>query len=136
MRSVHQQRYDEVRTNGADELSGWILPTTGTGTGTVIANQAGGGGYAPATPVLQQVDALPRRLTREEIAARHPALLDSLRTHPHVGWMLVRSASHGPVVLGARCTCTSRADCTCKRGTCSCPKCGGHGHRASSYAVR
>jgi uncharacterized membrane protein YvlD (DUF360 family) len=46
----------------------------------------------------------PRRLTREEIAARHPALLDSLRTHPHVGWILVRSASHGPVVLGARGT--------------------------------
>jgi hypothetical protein len=43
----------------------------------------------------------PRRLTREEIDERHPALLDSLRLHPHVGWALVRSKARGPVVLGA-----------------------------------
>jgi uncharacterized membrane protein YvlD (DUF360 family) len=41
-----------------------------------------------------------RRLLREEIDARHPALLDALRTHPHIGWLLVRSAEHGAVVLG------------------------------------
>ena len=43
----------------------------------------------------------PRRLTREEIDARHPRLLPALAAHPHVGWLLVRSAEHGPVVLGA-----------------------------------
>jgi uncharacterized membrane protein YvlD (DUF360 family) len=43
----------------------------------------------------------PRRLTREEIDERHPALLDALRLHPHVGWVLVRSQARGPVVLGA-----------------------------------
>jgi uncharacterized membrane protein YvlD (DUF360 family) len=42
----------------------------------------------------------PRRLTMEEIDARHPRLLGSLREHPHVGWILVRSEEHGPVVLG------------------------------------
>ena len=41
----------------------------------------------------------PRRLTREEIDERHPRLLPALRSHPHVGWTLVRSAT-GPVVLG------------------------------------
>jgi hypothetical protein len=41
-----------------------------------------------------------RRLTLEEIAERHPRLLDALRTHPHVGWLLVRSSEHGAVVLG------------------------------------
>ena len=41
-----------------------------------------------------------RRLTMEEIDARHPRLLDALRRHPHVGWLLLRSAEHGPVVLG------------------------------------
>ncbi len=41
-----------------------------------------------------------RRLTLEEIDARHPQLLTALREHPHVGWLLVRSAEHGPVVLG------------------------------------
>ena len=43
-----------------------------------------------------------RRLTLEEIEARHPRLLGALREHPHVGWLLVRSSEHGPVVLGAR----------------------------------
>jgi hypothetical protein len=41
-----------------------------------------------------------RRLTMEEIEERHPKLLPALREHPHVGWVLVRSAQHGPVVLG------------------------------------
>jgi uncharacterized membrane protein YvlD (DUF360 family) len=43
-----------------------------------------------------------RRLTLEEIEARHPQLVPALRDHPHVGWLLVRSADHGPVVLGSR----------------------------------
>jgi hypothetical protein len=36
----------------------------------------------------------------EEIEERHPKLLPALREHPHIGWVLVRSAQHGPVVLG------------------------------------
>ena len=43
-----------------------------------------------------------RRLTLEEIEARHPELLRALRSHPHVGWLLVHSSEHGAVVLGAR----------------------------------
>ena len=43
---------------------------------------------------------VPRRLTLEEIEERHPGLLRALREHPHVGWLLVRSASDGAVVLG------------------------------------
>ncbi len=42
-----------------------------------------------------------RRLTLEEIDARHPELLPALRAHPHVGWLLVRSSEHGAVALGA-----------------------------------
>jgi uncharacterized membrane protein YvlD (DUF360 family) len=41
-----------------------------------------------------------RRLSLEEIDDRHPALLRELRSHPHVGWLLVRSQEHGPVALG------------------------------------
>ncbi|HTW97890.1 MAG TPA: alkaline phosphatase family protein, partial [Acidimicrobiales bacterium] len=40
------------------------------------------------------------RLTLEEIEERHPRLLPALRTHPHIGFILVRSAEQGPVVLG------------------------------------
>jgi hypothetical protein len=42
----------------------------------------------------------PRRLTMEELDERHPDLLPALRGHEHVGWVLVRSEEHGPVVLG------------------------------------
>ena len=41
-----------------------------------------------------------RRLTLEEIQERHPALIAALREHPHIGWLLVRSAEHGALVLG------------------------------------
>jgi uncharacterized membrane protein YvlD (DUF360 family) len=43
-----------------------------------------------------------RRLTMEEIADRHPRLLSTLREHPHIGFLLVRSSEHGPVALGPR----------------------------------
>jgi hypothetical protein len=43
----------------------------------------------------------PRRLTLEELDERHPELISALRSHPHVGWILVRSAEHGAVALGA-----------------------------------
>ncbi len=41
-----------------------------------------------------------RRLTMEEIEERHPQLLETLRRHPHIGFLMVHSAEHGPVVLG------------------------------------
>ncbi|MFF1692523.1 phage holin family protein [Streptomyces sp. NPDC058257] len=43
-----------------------------------------------------------RRMTREEIDLRHPALLPTLANHPGIGFLLVRSQERGPVVLGAR----------------------------------
>jgi uncharacterized membrane protein YvlD (DUF360 family) len=43
-----------------------------------------------------------RRLALEEIDERHPKLIPALRNHPHVGFVLVRSAEHGAVALGAR----------------------------------
>ncbi|WP_175647674.1 phage holin family protein [Streptomyces cyaneochromogenes] len=44
---------------------------------------------------------VPHRMTREEIDARHPALLTTLANHPGIGFLLVRSEEHGGVVLGA-----------------------------------
>ena len=41
------------------------------------------------------------RLTLEEIEELHPELVPALRTHPHIGWLLVHSAEQGGVVLGA-----------------------------------
>jgi uncharacterized membrane protein YvlD (DUF360 family) len=45
-----------------------------------------------------------RRLTLEEINAQHPRLVPALREHPHVGWLLIRSAQQGALVLGPRGT--------------------------------
>jgi uncharacterized membrane protein YvlD (DUF360 family) len=42
-----------------------------------------------------------RRLTLEEIEQRHPRLVSTLREHPHVGWVLVRSSERGALALGA-----------------------------------
>ncbi|WP_328421289.1 phage holin family protein [Streptomyces sp. NBC_00443] len=44
---------------------------------------------------------VPHRMTKEEIDARHPALLTTLANHPGVGFLLVRSEQHSGVVLGA-----------------------------------
>ena len=40
------------------------------------------------------------RLTLEELEERHPRLIPALREHPHIAWLLVRSATRGPVALG------------------------------------
>ena len=43
----------------------------------------------------------PGRVTLEQIEARRPGLLDALRTHPGIGFVLVRSEADGAVALGA-----------------------------------
>ncbi|MEV1019419.1 alkaline phosphatase family protein [Streptomyces sp. NPDC050264] len=45
---------------------------------------------------------VPHRMSKEEVDARHPALLPTLANHPGIGFLLVRSEEHGAVVLGAR----------------------------------
>ncbi|WP_425282025.1 phage holin family protein [Streptomyces albofaciens] len=65
-------------------------------------------GCGPSDPVvlasgnlgLVSFPDLSGRVTREEIDRRHPALLPTLANHPGIGFLLVRSAAHGAVVLG------------------------------------
>ncbi len=45
---------------------------------------------------------IPHRLTVEEIAVEHPGLVTSLAEHPGIGFVMVRSAHDGAVVLGPR----------------------------------
>ncbi|MBK5110830.1 MAG: phage holin family protein [Thermoleophilia bacterium] len=42
----------------------------------------------------------PGRVTLERLEVLHPGLIDSLRSHPGIGFILVRSKADGPVVLG------------------------------------
>uniref|UniRef100_UPI003557B3FF phage holin family protein n=1 Tax=Streptomyces corallincola TaxID=2851888 RepID=UPI003557B3FF len=53
---------------------------------------------------------VPHRMSREEIDARHPALLTTLADHPGIGFLLVRSERHGGVVLGPHGTEIPLAD--------------------------
>lgn len=82
-----------------------LTEATGMGGGSAASAPAPGGD--PEVIVLGSGNlglvylmARPHRLTREEIDAAHPDLIPALVAHPHVGWVMVRSAG-GPVVLGA-----------------------------------
>jgi uncharacterized membrane protein YvlD (DUF360 family) len=46
----------------------------------------------------------PGRVTAERLAELHPRLLDALRAHPGIGFVLVRSEARGALVLGPRGT--------------------------------
>ncbi|MFJ6217400.1 alkaline phosphatase family protein [Streptomyces sp. NPDC092296] len=45
---------------------------------------------------------LDRRMTLEEIEERHPGVVRALTGHPGIGFVLVRSAARGPLVIGPR----------------------------------
>ena len=42
-----------------------------------------------------------RRLSAEEIQERHPNLIPTLTAHRHIGFLLMRSAQHGPIAVGS-----------------------------------
>ena len=42
-----------------------------------------------------------RRLSAEEIQERHPNLIPALSAHPHIGFLLMHSAQHGPIAVGS-----------------------------------
>ena len=44
------------------------------------------------------------RLSAEEIQQRHPDLIPTLAAHPHIGFLLLRSAEHGAIATNARGT--------------------------------
>jgi uncharacterized membrane protein YvlD (DUF360 family) len=44
---------------------------------------------------------IPHRVTLEELEERYPAVVPTLRDHPGVAFLLVRSADHGAVVIGS-----------------------------------
>jgi uncharacterized membrane protein YvlD (DUF360 family) len=42
----------------------------------------------------------PQRLTFEALLTRHPRLIEALRTHPGIGFLVLHSEQHGPIALG------------------------------------
>lgn len=50
---------------------------------------------------LLSFPAIDGRATRQEVRRRYPGLIDGLRTHDGIGFVLVRDEDHGDLVLGA-----------------------------------
>ena len=87
---------DAVVGHAVTEATGLAAKANGDGVqdGNVIVLASGNLG------LIYLMD-LPHRLCREEIDELHPHLLDALREHPHIGFLLVHSRVRGPLVLGA-----------------------------------
>jgi hypothetical protein len=94
---------------GGDETESMVGHAVGEATGATKEQAVSKGDVADRDAVVLASGNLglvylmeaPRRLTMEELDERHPRLLPALREHPHVGWLLVHSAEHGPLALGA-----------------------------------
>lgn len=101
----------QVRPHGED---GDDAPELSAPSGVVVEERTGerdddAGSVGPADLTVLASGGLglvtfpgpPRRLELEEIEQRHPGLVDALRRHPGIGFVLVRSGEHGSLVLGA-----------------------------------
>lgn len=70
------------------------------------AKQAGEAGNKEAIVMasgglgLVYLPSSPERLTAEQIAEAHPRLLDTLASHPGIGYVMVRSQAEGALVIG------------------------------------
>jgi hypothetical protein len=79
--------HDEVQRGG-----GGADGPTQTGPGFVVFGSGNLG--------LVYVSGERTRLTREELSARHPGLVQGLVDHPGIGFVVVHTDEHGPVALG------------------------------------
>jgi uncharacterized membrane protein YvlD (DUF360 family) len=81
--------------DGADGATAPALPAAADGLPEIAVMASGNLG-------LISFPREPGRVTLEQIEARRPGLLDALRTHPGIGFVLVRSEADGAVALGPR----------------------------------
>jgi hypothetical protein len=101
------ERGSVARTGGGDESDAAVGHAVNEATGARSGTEDGGTAEGQVVVLgsgnlgLVYLMEERRRLTMEEIDARHPRLLPALREHPHIGFVLVRSQRHGPLVLGA-----------------------------------
>ncbi|HEY2436624.1 MAG TPA: phage holin family protein [Solirubrobacteraceae bacterium] len=108
-RSLGRAAVDQLR--GGDENDVAVAHAVAEATGRRSTERAGdelGEGeavvLASGNLALVYLMSATRRLSLEEIDHRYPGLLPSLRGHPDIGFLLVRSSEHGPVIMGGRGT--------------------------------
>jgi uncharacterized membrane protein YvlD (DUF360 family) len=99
-----------TRLSGGDENDAAVGHALAEATGRTRSERSNGADHREAIVLasgnlgLVYLMEAPHRLCLEEIDERHPLLLERLRRHPHIGFLLVRSRTHGAVVLGPRGT--------------------------------
>ena len=91
---------DSDSAAGRTESSAW-LRTARSGTRSLQHSEDAPTVLASGNLGLVYLPIGDRRLTLEEIDAQHPQLVPGLVAHPGVGFVLVQTATDGPVVLGA-----------------------------------
>jgi uncharacterized membrane protein YvlD (DUF360 family) len=107
VRGLTAVRDSDVVATGAEEQRGRV----GALRAALTGEPGGGAVVAPAVPpriivvasgnlAMVYLADRPGRLTMEEIVAAYPRLLPGLAGHDGVGWVMVRTRAHGPVVLG------------------------------------
>jgi hypothetical protein len=92
--------HDTAMSQAMREATGLQAPADGAESGADIGDPGvvvlGSGNLGLIYLMAEQ-----RRLTLEEIDERYPQLVQTLREHPHIGFVLARSEARGPVALGA-----------------------------------
>ncbi|MDH2414574.1 alkaline phosphatase family protein [Nocardioides sp. CER19] len=100
---------DTVMGRALNRVSDHLTDETSVGDGDRSVEQPATSDVAPERFMvfgsgnlgLVYVSGESHRLTLEELAARFPGLVPGLADHPGIGFVVGRSAEHGPVVLGA-----------------------------------
>ncbi len=93
---------DPDSEEGRTESSAWLRQARGHGEELSTPSTSAPIVLASGNLGLVTLPGEPRRLTRDEIDARHPALIRELVANPEVGFVLVARPSGGSIVLGAR----------------------------------
>lgn len=90
-----------LAASGGEEDPVGLVPHDGDGSVRRVADLPEVSVMASGCLGLISFPRIPGRVSLETIEAQYPLLLDGLRRHPGIGFLLVRSERCGPVVLGA-----------------------------------
>ena len=93
---------DPDAERGRTESSAWLRPAATVGDAEPVRARAAATVLASGNLGLVYLAASGPRVSLEEMEERHPGLVAGLVEHPGIGFVLVRSAHDGPVVIGAR----------------------------------
>ena len=86
---------------GNTESSAWLRGARHRDADTIVGARTDATVLASGNLGLVYLPGATERLTLEQIEARHPGLVEALRSHPAIGFLLVATESEGSLVLGS-----------------------------------